>query len=89
VGHPQYGLAWQWFDKGDLRLMLTQVQREQPFSDPLPVTIVTATGKREVVLKPTGKSLIETIQLRTKQLRIEVDPQNTLLKEVTVRDYSP
>jgi aminopeptidase N len=89
VGHPQYGLAWQWFDKGDLRLMLTQVQREQPFSDPLPVTIVTATGKREVVLKPTGKSLIETIQLRTKPLRIEVDPQNTLLKEVTVRDYSP
>jgi aminopeptidase N len=87
-GHPQYGLAWQWLGKDGLRLILGQVQRGEAFLDPVPITITTATGKRNIVLKPTGKSTIETIQLREKPLRIEVDPRNTLLKEVSVRDVS-
>jgi aminopeptidase N len=85
TGHPQYQLDSQWLGKGGLRLTLTQMQREEVFVDPVPITIITATGKREVTLQPTGRSKIETIQLREKPVRVEVDPRNTLLKEVSIK----
>lgn len=84
-GHPEYGLAWVWLGKGGLKLVLKQVQRGNAFLDPLPITITTASGKRDIVLKPTSKETVETIQLRERPLKIEVDPKNTLLKEVSIR----
>jgi aminopeptidase N len=86
TGHPEYELAWAWQGKRSLRLALTQVQRGNVFLDPVPVTITTASGKRDLVLQPTGKNLVETIPLREKPLKIEVDPRNTLLKEASVRE---
>ena len=83
-GHPQYELTWQWSGTG-LRLELRQVQVGSAFLDPLPVRIVTPSGSREVVLKPAGKQLIQTIELREKPTRIEIDPRNTLLNEAVVR----
>ncbi len=87
-GHPQYELAWQWLGKRGLRLVLKQIQTGEAFLDPVPMVITTAMGKRDVVLKPMGKTTIETIQLREKPLGIEIDPRNTLLKEASVRDVS-
>src|SRR5829696_3588962 len=84
-GHPQYELTWQWRRRKELRLVLKQLQPGNAFTDPLPITISTAGGKREVVLKPSGKQLIETIPLGQKPAQIEVDPRNTLLKEATVK----
>jgi hypothetical protein len=55
------------------------------FLDPVPITITTATGKRDVILKPTGKQSIETIQLRENPTNIELDPHNTLLKHANVK----
>ena len=85
-GHPQYELSWQWRPaRRDLRLVLKQVQAGNAFLDPVRVTITTARGKRDIVLKPSNKQLIETIQLREVPTSIELDPRNTLLKEATVK----
>ena len=85
-GHPQYELAWVWLGEGGLRLTLRQLQRGNAFVDAVPIAITTASGKRNTVFQPTGKTTTETIQLSEKPLRVEVDPSNTLLKEVTVRE---
>lgn len=84
-GHPQYKLQWVWLGKRELRIVLSQLQPGATFTDPLPVTITTARGKREVVLNPTGKLFIERISLRDKPISIEVDPHNVLLDETTVK----
>ena len=84
-GHPQYKLAWYWLGKRELRLVLTQRQPGNAFVDPVPVTISTASGKREVILKPTGKLLIERVPLRQKPTSIEVDPHDVLLDETTIK----
>ena len=84
-GHPKYELSWTWQDRRDVRLVLRQVQSGDAFLDPVPIVITTPGGKQELVLKPAGKETVETIQLRTKPTSIEVDPRNTILKEVTVR----
>src|ERR1044072_9766261 len=63
-GHPQYELKWYWLGKKELRLVLSQMQPGNAFSDPVPAVTSTARGKRDVVLKPTGKLFIERIPLR-------------------------
>lgn len=89
-GHPQYELSWQWSSGGrsvrnqELRLVLKQLQPGNVFIDPVPVSIHTATGSRDLVFKPTAKTASQTIQLREKPTSIEIDPKNTLLKEATV-----
>ena len=84
-GHPQYKLQWVWLGKRELRVVLSQLQSGSTFTDPLPVTITTASGKRDVVLKPTGKLWIERIPMREQPISIEVDPQNVVLDEATVK----
>lgn len=84
-GHPQYELSWQWLRNKDLRLVLRQLQPGNVFLDPVAITVTTAGGKRDVVLKPSGKELIQTIRLTDKPLSIDIDPQNVLLDEATVK----
>ena len=84
TGHPQYDLKWFWLGKKELRLVLTQTQPGNAFVDPIHLTISTANGKRDVVLKPTGKLLIERIPLREIPTKIDFDPNNTLLDESTI-----
>lgn len=85
-GHPQYELSWQWLRNRELRLTLRQVQLGNAFLDHVPLTIRTATGTRDIVLKPTGKTTTETIRVREKPIGLELDPRNTLLKQATVRN---
>jgi aminopeptidase N len=84
-GHPQYELSWQWLRKKQLRVVLKQVQPGNAFLDPVHVTISAASGKRDIVLKPSGKQLIQTIRISDKPTRLEIDPGNTLLDEATVK----
>jgi len=84
-GHPQYELKWYWLGKKELRVVLTQTQPGNAFVDPVQITISTAKGKRDVVLKPAGKLFIERIPLREQPVKIDVDPRNTLLDESTVK----
>lgn len=83
-GHPNYQLSWQWLSNRELRLVLRQIQPGNAFLDHVPITVTTAKGKRELILKPTSKQLNETIRLDEKPISIEIDPRNTLLKEVTL-----
>jgi aminopeptidase N len=84
-GHPQYELKWFWLGRKELRVVLTQTQPGNAFADPVPVVVTTAKGKRDVVLKPTGKLFIERIPLRDQPVQIELDPSNRLLDESTVK----
>jgi aminopeptidase N len=85
TGHPQYELSWEWSRGRQLRLVLKQTQAGAVFLDPVPVVITTPTGKRDLVLKPANKQLVQTISLGASPVRVEVDPGNTLLKEATVK----
>jgi aminopeptidase N len=84
-GHPQYELSWQWLQNKELRLELKQVQPGNVFLDPVTVTITTAAGKRDLIFKPTGKQLIQSVPLREPPLRLDLDPLNILLDESTVK----
>jgi aminopeptidase N len=86
-GHPKYELSWDWKKKrGDLRLALKQLQTGNAFLDPLQIKIVTANGTRDVTVVPIGKDTSEVIKMKEKVMRIEIDPGNTLLKEVSLRN---
>jgi aminopeptidase N len=84
-GHPQYELKWFWLGKRELRVVLTQTQPGNAFADPVHVSVTTANGKRDIVLKPTGKLFIQRIPLRAKPVQIDFDPDNRLLDESTVK----
>ena len=83
-GHPQYELKWYWLGKKELRVVLTQTQPGNAFADPIHLVVTTAKGKRDVVLKPTGKLFIERIPLRDQPVQIDLDPDNRLLDEAKV-----
>src|SRR6266542_673197 len=83
VGHPRYELSWQWkADTKKVRLVLRQLQTEVAFPNALPLDIVTSSGKRRVVLKPTGKQTIEEVKLNEAPVTINIDPENSVLKEI-------
>lgn len=86
-GHPQYELKWYWLAKKEVRVVLTQKQPGNAFADPIHLTLSTAKGKRDIVLKPTGKLFIERIPLRDTPVKIELDPDNRLLDESTVEGW--
>jgi aminopeptidase N len=95
-GHPQYELSWEWVSSkrgvsgkrsagdGELRLVLKQVQAGNVFLDPVPLVVRTGSGARDLVLKPTGRTTTQTVQLHDKPSAIELDPHNTLLKEAKI-----
>jgi aminopeptidase N len=84
-GHPQYELSWEWSRGRQLRLVLKQTQAGGVFLDPVPVVITTSSGKRDLILTPVNKQLIQTVALPSTPVKIELDPHNTLLKEATVK----
>jgi aminopeptidase N len=84
AGHPRYELSWEWkTNRKKVRLVLRQLQAEPAFPNALPVDILTATGKRRVILKPTSKQTIEEVKLNEAPTTIIIDPENTVLKEVS------
>lgn len=85
TGHPVYELSWEWkADTKKVRLVLRQLQTESAFPNALPLDLITAGGKRRVVLKPTGKQTIEEVRLDETPTSVNIDPENTILKEAHV-----
>ncbi|HEY0432120.1 MAG TPA: M1 family aminopeptidase, partial [Pyrinomonadaceae bacterium] len=83
AGHPRYQLSWKWNDKTKkVTLVLRQLQTEPAFPNALPVEIVTNSGKRRIVIKPTSKEVTEEVKLDEAPASVNVDPDNTVLKEV-------
>ena len=85
-GHPQYELSWQWNkSRRNIRLHLKQLQPEPFFPNSIPVDIMTTNGKRRVVLKPAGKETIQELRLNAAPVSVQLDPDNTILKEVKLK----
>lgn len=88
-GHPNYEFSWEWDqDKRVVRLKLHQVQAETFFPNPVPIQIVTARGKRRLLLVPNGKELVKEIPFRQRPIRVDLDPDNQLLKEVSALPFT-
>jgi aminopeptidase N len=93
VGHPKYHVSSEYLAKqGELRIVLRQVQSGDAFPDPIPITVRTPDGLRDLIMKPNGKEAVATIRLSDETSRssfvkfdVKVDPRNTVLKEVTIR----
>jgi aminopeptidase N len=83
-GHPRYELSSQW-QRGQLRVVLRQVQAGNAFLNGVPITITTAKGKSDLLLNPASKELVASFPFDDRPTRIELDPRNTLLKEAIVR----
>jgi aminopeptidase N len=85
AGHPSYELSWQWNEKTNkLRLMLKQLQPEPAFPNAVPIDILTANGKRRFVLRPTGKQTVDEVKLDASPTTVNIDPDNTILKDAHV-----
>ncbi|HEX3185523.1 MAG TPA: M1 family aminopeptidase [Pyrinomonadaceae bacterium] len=92
VGHPKYNVSIEFVPHGELRVILRQVQPGDAFRDPIPIVVATADGKQSIVVTPNGKEAIATIKVTDRVMRnpirgvdVQVDPNNTLLKEVTTK----
>jgi formylmethanofuran dehydrogenase subunit E len=93
VGHPKYQVSSEYLPKqGELRVVLRQVQAGEAFPDPIPVTVRTQDGIRDLIMKPNGKEAVATVRLSETAIRssylnfnVEVDPRNTVLKEVILK----
>lgn len=85
-GHPQYELTWRWRPKQKgVEIYLKQSQSSQAFHDPIPVVITTNAGTMTADVTPASKTYVQFVRSSQKPTRVEVDPNNTLLKEVSVR----
>ena len=85
-GHPQYELSWRWNkERRNIRLQLKQLQPEGSFPNSIPIDVITRNGKRRVVLKPAGKETIQELRLDAAPTRVQLDPDNTILKEIKMK----
>jgi aminopeptidase N len=82
TGHPNYELSWEWNSKTNkARFVLTQLQPEAAFPNTVRIDIITANGKRQLIMKPTGKQTIDDLKLAAVPSAIIFDPDNNILKE--------
>lgn len=82
-GHPRYDISWEWNSaKRIATLRLSQLQTEPYFPNPVKIDIETAGGRQRIILKPVGKETIRQVRLNSKPLRVHLDPDNEILKEV-------
>lgn len=88
-GHPKYELSWSWKNEpekgGALTISLQQTQPGDVFLDPVPVVIDLNGGARHELIKPTGKSTSQQFSLVSRPQSVQIDPDETILKEVIAR----
>ncbi|HEV8369151.1 MAG TPA: M1 family metallopeptidase [Pyrinomonadaceae bacterium] len=86
TGHPQYDVSWKWLPReGRVQVSVNQVQPGKAFLDPVPIVVTTSLGKRKFVVTPDGKLAKQMFPSNERPAGIEVDPENTILKEVTLK----
>ena len=88
AGHPRYELTWQWkhtrSEGGSLIIRLNQTQPEEPFLMSVPLEVVSSKGVIRKTIKPSGKLTTLQMPLNNRPTAVRLDPDNTILKEVTV-----
>lgn len=88
AGHPNYELTWEWSaEKKILHVRLRQLQPEGSFSNALPIEITHQDGsKARLVLLPRTKDEKMDFPLNDAPVSLVVDPDATVLKEITVKE---
>jgi aminopeptidase N len=83
-GHPRYQLDWGSMERHAgvfLTLNLKQIQNDGAFLDPLPIEFVVNGKKQQQTIFPKGKLTTVSIRLDANPTSIQIDPDETLLKE--------
>ncbi|HSV33270.1 MAG TPA: M1 family metallopeptidase [Pyrinomonadaceae bacterium] len=88
-GHPKYEFSWSWKNEpekgGALTISLQQTQPGDVFLDPVPVVIDLNGDARHELIKPTGKSTSQQFSLVSRPQSVQIDPDETILKEVIAK----
>jgi aminopeptidase N len=91
-GHPRYEAFWSWREgkegSGTLEIHLEQTQEDAPFLTPLPVEIVFDDKIQHTKLTPGDRAMSLFIPLARKPTDVRIDPNETVLKELTLRQKS-
>ena len=87
AGHPVYEWSSQTTETGNgenlATITIKQTQTGAAFLDPIPVT-VTSEGKTiKLAIQPTTKTATAQVRVGKAPISIQIDPEETLLKEVT------
>ncbi len=83
-GHPHYEVSWK-RNRSEVEILIRQLQPEPVFPNPLPLELVTTAGRQRVLIQPKSKEHSEKFQLPAPLVSVLVDPNNTVLKEVSLR----
>lgn len=87
AGHPRYELTWEWKQtrskQGIVIIKLRQTQREEEFLMPVPFEVATSKGVMRKWINPSGRLTTLRLPLGSRPVAVQLDPANTILKEVT------
>jgi aminopeptidase N len=86
AGHPRYELRWEMMrgraGQRPVKITLTQLQSGALFPDPVPVEIVVNGDKIRKVIYPKSKFATLIVPANGKPSAVQIDPDESLLKEV-------
>jgi aminopeptidase N len=85
AGHPRYQLGWGSMERhagASLVVELKQLQDGEAFLDPVPIEFTVNGKKKRETIYPKGKITRLSIKMDGNPTSIEIDPDETLLKEV-------
>ena len=85
-GHPVYEWSSQAAEmrngNNSVTIVLKQVQAGAPFLDPVPVTLTSDGKTTSITLSPKGKLATAKVRTGKVPISIQIDPEDTLLKEL-------
>src|SRR5438309_3921539 len=88
TGHPQYQLQWNSKNAQNavfLTVTLEQTQAGEPFLDPVPIEFIVNGKKQQQTIYPKTKLTTTEIRLDANPTSVQLDPDETLLKEVIAK----
>jgi aminopeptidase N len=89
AGHPRYELTWEWKQtrskEGVLIIKLNQTQPEEAFLTSVPFEVESSNGLIRKSIKPSAKLTTLRLPLSDQPTALRLDPDNTILKEVSVQ----
>ena len=88
TGHPQYQLQWNSKNAQNtvlLTITLEQRQGGEPFLDPVPIELIVNGKKQRQTIYPKTKLTTTEMRLDASPTSVQLDPDETLLKEVIAK----
>src|SRR5256714_15334090 len=88
TGHPQYQLQWNSKNAQNavfLTVTLEQTQAGEPFLDPVPIEFTVNGKKQQQTIYPRTRITTTEIRLDANPTAVQLDPDETLLKEVIAK----